>query len=469
MDNEKPREACGVVGVFGHPEAAKLVYLALYALQHRGQESAGIVSSDGRTFHVHRGQGLVNDVFNQRILDGLHGNIAIGHVRYSTTGSNMLANCQPLVANYRGGQLAIAHNGNITNAAELHRELEGRGAIFQSSTDSEVLLHMIAQSMSDDFEEALVTSLARIKGAYSLIFLKEDKIFALKDPRGIRPLCMGTLDGATIVASESCALDILDAQYLREFKPGEMVILDEAGARVEHPFPPLEEKFCVFEYIYFSRPDSMIGNKSIESIRNRLGRRLAIEHPADADIVISVPDSSNAAAIGYAEESGLPYKIGLIRNHYVGRTFIEPEERIRHFGVKVKLNPVRSVLNDKRVIVVDDSMVRGTTAAKIVTMLRKAGAREVHFRLSAPPWKNPCYYGIDTPNEGELIANSMTVDEIGKKMGADSIGFLSVEGLLASVPKNVGYCTACFTGDYSAGKPSNFKKTQHDVGREVLV
>ncbi len=469
MEFEKPREACGIVGVYGHPEAAKLVYLGLYALQHRGQESAGIVSSDGKNIYTHRGKGLVNDVFTQPILDSLAGPIAIGHVRYSTTGSNLIANAQPLTANYRGGQLAVAHNGNITNAAELRRELEGRGAIFQTSTDSEIILHMIAQSTTDDLEEALTTSLGRLKGAYSLLFLREDKIIALKDPRGIRPLCVGTLDGATVVASESCALDIMDAQYLKELRPGEMLVLEEGGAKVEHPFPAQEEKFCVFEYIYFSRPDSMIHNKSIEAIRNRLGHRLAIEHPADADLVIAVPDSSNAAAIGYAEECGLPYKIGLIRNHYIGRTFIEPEDRIRHFGVKIKLNAVRSVLKDKRVVVVDDSMVRGTTAGKIVTMLRKAGAKEIHFRLSAPPWRNPCFYGIDTPSEGELIANNMTVEEIGKKMGADSIGFLSVEGLMSSVPKQLGYCTACFTGDYSAGKPTNFKKTQHDAGREVLV
>jgi len=469
MQYEKPREACGVVGVFGHPEAAKLVYLALYSLQHRGQESAGIVASDGKNVRVHRGQGLVNDVFSQPVLDSLVGNMAIGHVRYSTTGSNMITNCQPLTANYRGGQMAVAHNGNITNAAELRVELESRGAIFQSSTDSEILLHMIAQSPSNDFEEALVSTVPRVKGAYSLVLMKGDKIIGMKDPRGIRPLCLGSLDGAMIIASESCALDIMDAQFLKEFKAGEMIVLEEGGARSENPFPPHEEKFCVFEYIYFARPDSTLGSRSVESVRNKLGRKLAQEYPVPADIVISIPDSSNAAAIGYAEECGLPYKMGLIRNHYIGRTFIEPEDRIRHFGVKVKLNPVRSVLKDKRVIVVDDSMVRGTTAAKIVTMLRKAGAKEIHFRLSAPPWKNPCFYGIDTPSEGELIANQFTVEQIGKQMGADSIGFLSIEGLLQSVPKTMNYCTACFTGDYAAGKPTKFMKNQHEVEKKVLV
>ena len=469
MDNDKPREECGIVGVFGHPEAAKLAYLALYALQHRGQESAGIISSDGEQLYGHRQQGLVNDVFSKASLDTLKGSLAIGHVRYSTTGSNRPENCQPLLANYRDGSIAVAHNGNLINAAELRRELESRGAIFQNSTDSEVLLHLIAQSTTDDFEEALTTSLQRIKGAYSLAVLREKKIYAIKDPHGIRPLCIGTLDGATIVASESCALDILDAQYLRELHPGEMAVISEDGVRVEHPFPPAEEKFCVFEFIYFSRPDSMMGSKSVSEIRHKLGRRLAVEHPADGDIVISVPDSSNAAALGYAEEIGLPFKAGLIRNHYIGRTFIEPEDSIRHFGTRIKFNAVRSVMRDRRVIVVDDSIVRGTTAKKIIALLRKAGAREVHFRVSAPPWRHPCFYGIDTPTEGELIANQMDVDEIGAYLGADSIGFLSVEGIHASVPHRMTYCDACFTGNYDAGKPAHFDKAQHERPRAVVA
>lgn len=463
MELDKPREECGIVGVFGHPEAAKLAYLGLYALQHRGQEGAGIVSSDGRVLYSHRSVGLVNDVFTQPILDSLHGPMAIGHVRYSTTGSNMLANTQPLVANYRSGQMAVAHNGNIVNAAELRTELENRGAIFQNSTDSEVLLHLIAQSPASDFEESLVSSLPRLKGAYSLLIQREDKMFALKDPHGIRPLCMGTLDGATIIASESCALDIMDAQYLREIKPGEMLVLEEGGIRIEHPFSPQPEKFCVFEFIYFSRPDSIRSNRSISSIRNRLGRQLARECPAEADIVIAIPDSSNDAATGYAEEIGLPFRFGLIRNHYIGRTFIEPEDRIRHFGAKIKFNAVRSVLRDQRVIVVDDSVVRGTTGKKIVAMLRKAGAREVHFRASAPPWRNPCFYGIDTPTEEELIANKLSARQIAEFMGADSMGYLTVEGTLESVPKQIGYCTACFSGNYDAGKPAGFRKTQHEL------
>lgn len=469
MELDKPREECGVVGVFNHPEAAKLAYLGLYALQHRGQEGAGIVSSDGRDLFSHRDVGLVNDVFTQPILDSLEGHMAIGHVRYSTTGSNMLANTQPLLANYRSGQVALAHNGNIVNAGELRYELENRGAIFQNSTDSEVLLHLIAQSPASDFEEALISSLPRLKGAYSILIQREGKMIALKDPHGIRPLCMGTLDGATIIASESCALDIMDAQYLREIKPGEMIVLEEDGIRIEHPFPQQPEKFCVFEFIYFSRPDSVRANRSLSSIRNQLGRQLAIEHPAEGDIVIAIPDSSNDAATGYAQEIGIPFRFGLIRNHYVGRTFIEPEDRIRHFGAKIKFNAVRSVLRDQRVIVVDDSVVRGTTGKKIVAMLRKAGAKEVHFRASAPPWRNPCFYGIDTPTEEELIANKLSPEQIAEYMGADSMGYLSVEGTMESVPKQIGYCTACFTGNYEAGKPASFKKNQHETRREELV
>lgn len=467
--SDKPREACGIVAVYGHPEAAKLAYLGLYALQHRGQESAGIVASDGGQLRAHRGDGLVNDVFTQPDLDKLPGNMAIGHVRYSTTGSSCLNNAQPLMANYRGGQLALAHNGNITNALELRKELEARGAIFGNTTDSEVLLHLIAQSTSDDFEEALSTSLIRMEGAYSILLQTPDRIVALKDPHGIRPLCMGTRDGATIIASESCALDIMDAQYLREIRPGEMVVLDAEGTRVLHPFPPTDEKFCVFELIYFSRPDSIMANRSISSVRYSLGRQLARECPVDADIVIPVPDSSNSAADGYAKEIGLPFKFGLIRNHYVGRTFIEPEDRIRHFGAKIKFNPVRSVLRDQRVVIVDDSIVRGTTGKKIVEMVRKAGAREVHFRASAPPWRNPCFYGIDTPTEKELIANRMSIDEIAKYMGADSMGYLTVEGMLEAVPGQLGYCSACFTGQYDAGRPTDFRKDQHEIPEGALT
>jgi amidophosphoribosyltransferase len=458
MDHELPREACGIVGVFGHPEAAKLTYLGLYALQHRGQESAGIVASDGARLRCHKNKGLVNDVFNQQNLDELTGTRAIGHVRYSTTGSNRVVNAQPILVNYRGGALAVAHNGNLINAAEMRAELESRGAIFQGTTDSEVLLHLIAQSSTDDFMEALVTTLYRVKGAYSLLFLRENQMVAVKDPRGIRPLCIGKLDGATVVASESCALDIMDAQLLRELKPGEMVVIDDDGVRLDYPFPPVEEKFCVFEYIYYSRPDSFGHGRSIYQIRHQLGEQLALECPAPADVVIPTPDSSNAAAIGFAKASGLPFDLGLIRSHYIGRTFIAPDEGIRHFGAKLKYNPVRSALEGKSVAVIDDSIVRGTTSVKIVEMVRKAGAREVHIRVTAPPWKHPCFYGIDTPTEKELIANQKSHEEMCGYFGCDTLGFLSVEGLLKVVPKTLGYCTACFTADYAAGKPAGFKK-----------
>jgi amidophosphoribosyltransferase len=459
LQPEMPREECGIMGVFGHPEAAMRAYLGLHAQQHRGQESAGIVSSDGRHLYCYKNKGLVADVFTRERLDGLPGTAAIGHVRYSTTGSNRVVNAQPILVNYRGGQLSVAHNGNLINAGEMRAEVESRGAIFQGTTDSEVLLHLIAQSPTNDFLEALVTTLFRAHGAYSLLFLRERQMVAVKDPRGIRPLCMGTLDGATVFASESCALDMIGAQLLRELKPGEMVIVDDAGVRIEHPFPSIDEHFCVFEYIYYSKPDSISHGRTIYEIRLRLGEELAREHPADADVVIPTPDSSNAAAIGYAQATGLPFHLGLIRSHYVGRTFIEPDEGIRHFGAKLKYAPVRSVLQNKRVVIVDDSIVRGTTSVKIVDMVRHAGAREVHLRITAPPWRNPCFYGIDTPSERELIANQMQIDEIRRHFGADSLGYLSIEGLKRSVPRTVGYCMACFTGDYTAGKPEKFEKT----------
>jgi amidophosphoribosyltransferase len=445
---DKPHEECGIIGVFGHPEASTIAYIGLYALQHRGQESAGIVSSDGTNHYYHKGQGLVADVFSESILKRLGGHSAIGHVRYSTTGANHLSNVQPLMAKYKNGNIAVAHNGNIINYSELRKEMENRGSIFQSSTDSEVILHMIAQSATDNFEESLVLSSSRLKGAYSLVLLHEDKIYALKDPYGIRPLCIGKLGDAFIVASESCALDIVDAEFIKELKHGEMIVIDDKGFRSEFPFPHKKEKFCIFEYIYFSRPDSRADGKTVQHIRYNLGRKLALECPAEADIVISVPDSANPAAIGYSEESGIPYKPGLIRNHYVGRTFIEPEESIRHFGVKIKLNPVSSDLEGKRVVVIDDSIVRGTTAMKITTIIRKAGATQVHFRLTAPPWKNPCFYGIDTPDKNELIASNMNEQEICEKIGADSIGFISEKGLLECAPENKNYCMACFNGKY---------------------
>jgi amidophosphoribosyltransferase len=460
MNSEVPGHYCGIVGVYNHPDAAHLTYLGLYALQHRGQESAGIIASDGKRLRGHRAAGLVGDVFDEESLAKLSGHMAIGHVRYSTTGSNTLSNAQPLLVKYNRGQLAVAHNGNLINAAELRAELEGRGAIFQGTSDSEVLVHLIAQtSAHQDFLEGLTTSLYRVKGAYSLLFLCENRMVAVKDPRGIRPLCIGKLGEATVVASESGALDIMGAQYLREVRNGEMLILDEDGIRIENPFPPVDEHFCIFEYIYFSRPDSRAPTgRTIYEIRHAFGERLAAECPVEADVVVPIPDSSNAAAIGFSKASGIPFDLGLIRSHYIGRTFIEPSDGIRHFGAKLKYSPVQSVLEGKRVVLVDDSIVRGTTSRKIVEMVRKAGAREIHMRISAPPWKHPCYYGIDTPNEGELIANKMDEGEMARALHCDSIGFISIEGLRAVAPKTLGYCTACFSGDYTAGKPSDFKK-----------
>lgn len=469
MHHEIPHEECGVFGIFGHPEAAKLAYLGLYSMQHRGQESAGIVCSDGNILQAYKNAGKVGDVFKEEDLERLTGTMAIGHVRYSTTGSNTLANAQPLLVNCRSGQLAVAHNGNLINAHEVRNELEARGAIFQGTSDSEVLLHLIAQSASQDFHESLTSSLYRVKGAYSLVFLREHQMIAVKDPHGLRPLCLGKLGDAVVVASESCAMQIIGAQYLRELKAGEMVIIDDDGVRVEYPFPPSEENFCIFEYIYFSRPDSEAQGRTIYEIRHQLGEQLAHECPAEADVVIATPDSAKPAAIGYAKASGIPYDLGLIRSHYIGRTFIEPSEGIRHFGAKLKYSPVRSVLEGKRVVVVDDSIVRGTTSRKIIDMLRGAGAREVHLRITAPPWRHPCYYGIDTPSYQELAANKMTVEEMAKNIGADSLGFISVKGLKQVAPKTVGYCTSCFTGDYPAGKPSNFQKTMHELRENKKV
>lgn len=452
--NDKPREECGVVAVYNHAEAAKLTYLGLYALQHRGQESAGIVSVHEGRLHVHKAPGLVGDVFTQEQFAKLPGNTAIGHVRYSTTGSSIATNAQPIVASFKGGELAIAHNGNISNAEELRKELEDRGAIFQTSTDTELLVHMIAQANTRVFDEALVQSLLRLKGAYSLLIAREDRIYAVKDPRGFRPLCLGKIDGGYVVASESCALDIMNAQYLRELTPGEILTFENGTANIRKPFPPEQQAFCVFEYIYFSRPDSMaLQGRSISELRTKLGEQLAMEFPVDGDVVVPVPDSSTPAAIGYARRSGIPYDTGLIRSHYVGRTFIEPNQAIRDFGARIKYNPVRSVLQDKRVIVVDDSIVRGTTSKKIVSLIRSAGAREVHMRVSAPPWRNPCYFGVDTPERSKLIAaTAENLDEIRKYINADTLGYISVEGMLKVMPKSMGYCTACFTGEYPEGQ-----------------
>lgn len=450
MQSDKFREECGVFGVYGHPEAANLVYLGLYALQHRGQEGAGITSSDGRQFYTEKGMGLVADIFTEKRLKRLPGHTAIGHNRYSTTGSSSLKNVQPIVANFAMGSLAIAHNGNLVNAEQLRRRLEEDGAIFQSSSDSEVMIHLMARSRYEDFRERAIDSLKRVSGAFSLLIMREKELIAARDPYGVRPLCLGMVDGCYVVASETCAFDLIGARYIRDIEPGEIVTISEGGLSSMKALNSTRKAFCIFEFIYFSRPDSYIfGGHNVNELRKEFGRQLAREDPVNADIVIPVPDSGVPAAIGFSEESGIPFDFGLIRNHYVGRTFIEPKQSIRHFGVKIKLNPVRDLLEGKRVVVVDDSIVRGTTSKKIVKMIREGGgAREVHMRISSPPSIGPCFYGIDTPTRQELIATTHSVQEIRKFITADSLAYLSLEGLKNIVPESENYCTACFNNVY---------------------
>lgn len=448
-------EECGIFGVYGHPEAANLTYLGLYALQHRGQEGAGICSSDGRRLFLEKSRGLIADVFNEKRLRRLPGHMSIGHNRYSTAGSSVLKNVQPIVANFALGTLAIAHNGNLVNAIEVRAALENEGAIFQSSSDSEVIVHLIAHSKGDDFYERVLHALKQISGAFSLLILREKELIAVRDPYGVRPLSLGLKDGAYIVASETCAFDLIGAMYVRDIEPGEVLIIGEDGIRSMRLLNSTRKAFCVFEFIYFSRPDSNIfGGVSVNEMRKEFGRQLARESMTEADIVIPVPDSGVPAAIGYSEESKIPFDFGLIRNHYVGRTFIEPKHSIRHFGVKIKLNPVRKLLEGKRVVVVDDSIVRGTTSKKIVKMVREGGgAKEVHLKISSPPTIGPCFYGIDTPTRQELIASSHLVEEVRKYVTADSLSYLSLEGLKGIIPESHNYCTACFDNYYPISFP----------------
>src|SRR5437764_6246101 len=445
---DKFHEECGVVGVYGHPEAATLAYLGLYALQHRGQESAGIVAANGEALISHRGMGHVADIFQYDILARLRGHLAIGHNRYSTSGSTVLKNCQPFVVSWAHGALAIAHNGNLVNADELRAKLEARGAIFQSTVDSEVIVHLIAGSKETTLLDRIIDALGQVRGAYSLVFMTEDRIIAARDPAGFRPLVLGRVGDAVVIASETCALDLVAARLEREIDPGEIVIVSERGVDSVRPFPASESHHCVFEYVYFARPDSEVFGRNVYEARKELGRQLARESGVPADIVIPVPDSGLPAAIGYAEEAGLPFEMGLIRNHYVGRTFIEPSSSIRNFGVKVKLNALREVLAGKRVIVVDDSIVRGTTSRKLVHMIRQAAASEVPVRISSPPTTHPCFYGIDTPTREELIASSHGVGDIQQYLGADSLAYLSVDGMYAFTAKRTSFCDACFTGNY---------------------
>jgi len=456
---DKFHDECGVFGIFGHPEAANLTYLGLYALQHRGQEGCGIVASDGLHLKSHLGMGLVADVFRRDdIFERLPGRSAIGHVRYSTAGGNDMKNVQPIVVDYSRGSIAVAHNGNLVNAQEIRNTLEKNGSIFSTTSDTETIIHLLACSQSDSLVERLCEALLQVKGAYSLAILTETRMIAVRDPNGFRPLSLGKLDGAFIVASESCAFDLIEAEYIREVEPGEVIVIDKNGMQSYFPFPKENRNTpCIFEYIYFSRPDSRIFNRMVYPVRKEFGRQLARQYPVDADLVMAVPDSGMAAAMGYAEEAGIPFELGLIRNHYVGRTFIEPQQSIRHFGVKLKLNPIREVIEGKRVIVVDDSIVRGTTSRKIVKMIRNAGAREVHVRISSPPTSYPCFYGIDTPSRKELISASHTIEEIARYITADSLCYLNLDGLHEALAQfgdhKIDFCEACFSGNYPVKFP----------------
>ncbi|MBI2870324.1 MAG: amidophosphoribosyltransferase [Candidatus Omnitrophica bacterium] len=469
MSGEGIKENCGVFGVWNHPDAARLVYLGLYALQHRGEESAGIVSTDGEKLFIHKGLGLVSDVFKtDEDLKPLVGRAAIGHVRYSTTGSTLLKNAQPLLFDYSHGKVAIGHNGNITNAKRLRDELEAYGAIFQTTTDSEIIIHLMAKPSYRNRLEGLTQALERVEGAYTLVLLTESEMIGVRDPLGFRPLVLGRVGKSHVLASETCALDLIEAEFVREIEPGEVVVINDKGIESRYPFGRSQEgpqAFCLFEHIYFSRPDSRVFGKTVLIVRERLGEELAREHPVEADVVIPIPDSGNSAALGFSRVSGIPVQDGVIRNHYVGRTFIQPSQLVRDLKVKIKLNPVREVLEGRRVVVVDDSIVRGTTCKQRIQSLRKAGAKEIHMRVSCPPHKNPCYYGIDFPDRAQLLAANKNLDEIRKFLDADSIGYLSIEGALraAGHPPSK-YCTACWTGKY----PTTIREGVDKFSMEIL-
>jgi amidophosphoribosyltransferase len=455
FDDDKLHEECGVFGIYGDDDAAARTALGLHALQHRGQEAAGLVTFDGEQFHAHRDQGHVGDIFSsEEVISRLPGHAAIGHVRYSTTGDTVMRNVQPLFAELSFGGFALAHNGNLTNAYGLRRALVQRGSLFQSTTDTEVIIHLMATSEAGGLLDRMIDALLRIEGAYSLVALTDSCVIGVRDPLGVRPLVLGRLDGSHIVASETCALDIIGAEFVRDVEAGEMVVLDASGVHSLRPFPATRRRFCIFEYIYFARPDSLVEGESVYQARKRIGAELARENPVDADVVIPVPDSGVPAAIGYSEESGIPFEVGIVRNHYVGRTFIEPAQQIRHLGVKLKHNANRAMIAGKRVILVDDSIVRGTTSTKIVEMVRAAGAAEVHMRIAAPPTTHSCFYGIDTPEREELLASSLDVAGMARHINVDSLAFISIDGLYramgeagrdAALPQ---YCDACFTGDY---------------------
>jgi amidophosphoribosyltransferase len=452
---DKFKDECGVFGIFGHPEASNLSYLGLYALQHRGQESAGIATSDGAQIRVSKAMGHVNDAFNAESLSRLPGHIAVGHVRYSTAGESRLANAQPIVVDSMHGQLALGHNGNLINAAEVRDALVREGAIFQTSVDTEVIVHLYARSRAESAETAIVDAISQVRGAFSLVFMTKDRLIGARDPHGFRPLALGRLGDAWVIASETCAMDLIGATYVRDIEPGEVVVISAHEMKSLKPFMvPQKAQQCIFEHVYFARPDSYVFGESVNEVRTEFGRRLARESGVPADVVVPIPDSGVCAAIGFSEASGIPMRMGLIRNHYIGRTFIQPQQSIRHFGVRVKLNPVRSILEGKRVVLVDDSIVRGTTSRKIVRMVRSVGAKEVHMRISCPPTISPCFYGVDTPRKSELIAATHTLEEIRKYLDADSVAYLSLDGLTGAVPNGrTSYCTSCYTGVYPVAFP----------------
>jgi amidophosphoribosyltransferase len=469
---DKFREECGVVAIHSHPEAEKLAYLGLHALQHRGQESAGIVSSDGDRLHAHKAMGLVADIFTEEVLSSLRGVLAIGHTRYSTAGDSALLNAQPIMVQSNKGAIAIAHNGNLVNALAIRQKLESQGSIFQTNSDTEVLVHLIALSREQTLPDAIADSLRRVEGAFSLVMISRDRIFAARDPRGFRPLAMGRIAAppgepkdSIVFASETCAFDLVGATYERDVKPGELVIVGPEGVSSRFYSSSLAQSSCIFEHVYFARPDSVVFGRSVDHSRDLMGRQLAREAPVDADIVVPVPDSGNTAAMGYSAESGIPFRLGLIRNHYIGRTFIEPRQAVRDFGVKLKLNPVRSLLEGKRIILIDDSIVRGTTSRKIVRLIRQAGAKEVHMRISCPPTISPCYYGVDTPSKKQLIAANKSVEEIRAYIGADSLAYLSMEGLKQACGEGelTSYCSACYTGQY----PTNWVDVEEIQSAQV--
>jgi amidophosphoribosyltransferase len=445
---DKLKEECGIFGIASHPEAARIAYLGIRALQHRGQESAGIVSSDRKKLRIEKAMGYVSDVFNESRLERLLGDSALGHVRYSTAGESTVRNAQPILIDCWRGLIALAHNGNLTNAASLRHELERDGAIFHSTSDSEVILHLISRSRRRTLQEAFVEALRMVQGAFSIVLLTPEYMLAARDPRGFRPLSIGRVKKSYVVASETCAFDLINAEYLRDIEPGEVVRIEENSLDSQLPLPKEKPAFCVFEHIYFSRPDSLVFGRTVNTSRREMGKHLAREHSVDADVVVPVPDSGVSASIGYAQESGIPLEFGLIRNHYIGRTFIEPKQSIRNFGVKIKLNPVRDILKDRRVVLLDDSIVRGTTSKKIVQIVRAAGAKEIHVRITSPPIIAPCFYGIDTPTRHELIGSKKSVEEIREFIEADSLGYLSLDAVMRSVDDKKQYCSACFTDYY---------------------